>query len=32
MSQELIFQFALSLVKGVGIITSKKLIAYCGGP
>ena len=32
MSQELIFQLALSLVKGVGLITSKKLIAYFGGP
>ncbi|MBL6662979.1 MAG: DNA-protecting protein DprA [Flavobacteriales bacterium] len=32
MSQELIFQLALSLIKGVGPITAKKLIAYCGGP
>ena len=32
MSQELIFQLALSLIKGVGPITAKKLIAYCGSP
>ena len=32
MSQELIFQLALSLIKGIGPITAKKLIAYCGGP
>ena len=32
MSQELIFQLALSLIKGLGPITAKKLIAYCGGP
>ena len=32
MSQELIFQLVLSLIKGVGSITAKKLIAYCGGP
>ena len=31
MSQELVFQLALSLIKGVGPITAKKLIAYCGG-
>ena len=32
MSQELVFQLALSLIKGVGPVTAKKLIAYCGGP
>lgn len=32
MSQELIFQLALSLIKSVGPITAKKLIAYYGGP
>ena len=32
MSQELIFQLALSLIKVVGPITTKKLIAYCGSP
>ena len=32
MSQELIFQLALSLIKSVGPITAKKLIAYCVGP
>lgn len=31
MSQELVFQLALSLIKGVGPVTAKKLIAYCGG-
>lgn len=32
MSQELVFQIGLSLIKGVGPVTAKKLIAYCGGP
>jgi DNA processing protein len=32
MSQELIFQLALSLIKVVGPINTKKLIAYCGSP
>ena len=32
MSQELVFQLGLSLIKGVGPVTAKKLIAYCGGP
>lgn len=31
MSQELVFQLGLSLIKGVGPVTAKKLIAYCGG-
>lgn len=31
MSQELVFQIGLSLIKGIGPITAKKLIAYCGG-
>lgn len=31
MNQELLFSIALSLIKGVGPITAKKLIAHCGG-
>lgn len=30
MNQELLFTIALSLVKGIGPITAKKLIAHCG--
>ena len=29
---QLIFQIGLTLIKGVGDINGKKLMAYCGGP
>lgn len=30
--QELLYQIALSLVPGIGDVSGKKLVAYCGGP
>jgi DNA processing protein len=31
MNKELLFQIGLTLIKGVGPITAKKLVSYCGG-
>ncbi len=31
MNKELVFQIGLTLIKGVGPITAKKLVSYCGG-
>ncbi|UPT68288.1 MAG: hypothetical protein M0D57_06490 [Sphingobacteriales bacterium JAD_PAG50586_3] len=30
-TNELLYRIALTLIPGVGDITAKKLIAYCGG-